>query len=399
MLTDRRYNLPALEWIQGIGRAGQPLPRRVLVAGCGSGAEAFGLRRRLPNAKIVAVDFSARSIAHARRLQRSVRSDRPVKFEVADLTKPGLAAQVGNDFELITCHGVLSYVPDPGRVLVNLTPCLQPGGALYLGVNGAGHPAVALREWLPQFGMEMDEMQDERRLRKLLAVWDALHEDAGVPLADSSEGYLAGDICGHHFNNWDLARWRGVVNAAGWEIVGTWLLPPTLRQTLKVKAHRPLFPDGVGELAAALDGARPASFHRMMLRRGVPGPAPWDVPAGRSAWDLRWSGLYTLRIQTGRAGAKAWAVLRSRTLDMELEWPLSLAQAGLARELARSGSAGAGWIGRWARSESARRTLALWAGFGIITLAQRQGEPLPLPTDTRGRKNRQPMSRSSPCRP
>jgi SAM-dependent methyltransferase len=66
-LIEGKGSLPALNWMQGIGRPGSLKPQRVLVAGCGTGVEAFRLRRELPNAEIVAVDFSPRSIAVARK--------------------------------------------------------------------------------------------------------------------------------------------------------------------------------------------------------------------------------------------------------------------------------------------------------------------------------------------
>ena len=113
-------SLPPLRWMQALGRPGQPRPERVLVAGCGTGAEAFVVRRQLPRAEIVAVDFSPRSIAVARRLQRSAKWPQPIDFQVADLTSPDLAAQTGGNFDLITCHGVLSYIPEPALGLQNL---------------------------------------------------------------------------------------------------------------------------------------------------------------------------------------------------------------------------------------------------------------------------------------
>ena len=122
-------SLPSLKWMQAIGRPGRAAPERVLVAGCGSGVEAFVMRRRLPRAEIVAVDFSPRSIAVARRLQRAAGSGRPIDFFVADLTNPDLARQTGGNFDLITCHGVLSYIPEPGRALSSFAACLRPDGA------------------------------------------------------------------------------------------------------------------------------------------------------------------------------------------------------------------------------------------------------------------------------
>ena len=172
-LIKKGGSLPSLKWMLGIGRPGQLMPARVLVAGCGTGVEAFIQRHRLPKAEIVAVDFSPRSIAVARKLQRTTGPGRPITFLAADLNDPDLAAQTGGNFDLITCHGVLSYIPNPGRALKNLTACLRPGGALYLGVNGGAHPATTLRPWLAGFGLAVDEMKDERRLRELLGLWDA----------------------------------------------------------------------------------------------------------------------------------------------------------------------------------------------------------------------------------
>ena len=47
-------------------------------------------RRRWPTAEIVAVDFSPRSIAVARKLQRTVVTGKPITFRVADLTDENL---------------------------------------------------------------------------------------------------------------------------------------------------------------------------------------------------------------------------------------------------------------------------------------------------------------------
>lgn len=355
-------SLPSLKWFQAIGLPGQAKPARVLVAGCGTGAEAFVLRRQLPRAEIVAVDFSPRSIAVARRLQKSAKLARPISFDVADLTDPGLAEKVGTDFDLITCHGVLSYIPDPGQALTSLAPCLRPHGALYLGVNGGSHPATRLRPWLDALGIDVDAMQDERRLRELLGVWDALYDDDLRGLAAMSSSYLASDVCGPHFNNWELARWRAEAARSGWEIAGTWLLPLAIRLTMDAARHRPLFPRGVGDLAGVLDQARPAGFHRILLRKAS---AIGDVP--------RWSGLYSARFRETAKASTVPVVLASAVFNLGQDWTLTRRQADALRELIATGTAPAGWSGRWGRSEAARRILWQWEAFGAMTRSNAGG--------------------------
>lgn len=371
--TDRRVvsgrfrHLPPLSWIQALGRPGALEPRRVLVAGCGTGAEAFELRRALPRAEIVAIDFSPRSIAIAERLQRSARLPRPIRFLVADLNDAKLARRIGGDFDVITCHGVLSYLTDPGRALRHLGACASPDAALYLGVNGAGHPGALLRRWLAKFGLDVKVMQDERRLRALLRVWDALQLESWPAFAGLPATYLAGDICGPHFNNWSLARWRNVAARGGWRIVSSLDVPQQLRRILPDQTYESLFPARTEELMAALDGAEPASFHRLLLRRNG-ADFSWDGTRAVLPSEWRWSGLYTVKMQPRRRGQPVWITLRSGPLNLKLEWPLSEQEAVAALALARAPVQAGRWPAGWPRTLAARRTLWLWAGFGVITV-------------------------------
>ena len=325
------------------------------------------MRRRLPQAEIVAVDFSTPSIALARRLQRVGKFGKPIDFSVADLTDPDLAAKTGGAFDLITCHGVLSYIPDPGRALQSFAACLRDGGALYLGVNGEAHPATRLRPWLVRFGLAVDELCEERRLRELLRLWDSLHDDGYTGLAGMPPSYLASDICGPHFNNWPLDRWRTEANRSGWEIASTAILPLALRLTMDGDALHPLFPAGVGELAGRMDLARPASFHQMLLRRAAPGSL--DIGQG-SGWEsrLRWTGFYNVRLTKAAAGDGKLAILSCATLHLRLACPLTALQAAALPALVEAGTAPAGWLRQWGRSEAARRILWLWAGLGVMAV-------------------------------
>ena len=352
-------SLPPLKWMQAIGRPGETAPKRVLVAGCGVGVEAFVLRALLPGAEIVAVDFSARSIAEARRLQKTGGKARAIRFLVADLTDPDLARKTGGDFDLITCHGVLSYIPDPARALENFASIIAPGGALYLGVNGEAHPSTRLRPWLASFGLNIAGLKEEGRLRKLLTLWDSLQDDEAGQLAAMSSSYLAGDVCGPHFNNWPLARWNAEAAGGGWEMAATWLLPMALSLAMEEENHRLLFPAGMAGLAERLDQARPAGFHRILLRRTT----EQGEASGRR---LRWTGLYSVRLKKGADNRTTTAVLSSATFDLRVEGQLKPAQAEALRTLVEAQVSSAEWMRRWGRSEAAGRILRLWAGLGAV---------------------------------
>lgn len=375
VLRGRYTHLPPLDWIQAIGRPGQPLPARALVAGCGTGAEAFELRRALPEAEIVAIDFSARSIAIARQLQRAAPPARPVRFAVADLTDANLPQLTGGGFDLISCHGVLSYIPEPQPALANLRAAARPGAVLYLGVNGEGHHALRLRQWLTRFGLPVDQLGDERRLRDLLRLWDGLRTGPAPKLADLPASYLAGDVCGHLFNNWGIRRWGEVARRAGWQLRTSWMQPALLRTTLPASTHRSLFPAEVTEVLARLDEASPGSFHRLLLQSGTDAEPAWDGSRSPSEVELRWSGLYSFQLQRARRNARPLAILRCPALNLRLEWPLNAAQADFVAQLAHTD---APWVrcpaACW-RTEAGRRLLWLWSGFGVIVARRAAAGP------------------------
>ena len=372
--------MPAGKWMQAVGRPGASDPQRVLVAGCGTGQEAFTLRREWPEAEIVAVDFSPRSIALARRLQRTGGAGRPVDFRVADLTAPDLAARTGGEFDLITCHGVLSYIPKPGSALRNLSTCVRQGGALYLGVNGEGHPATRLRPWLASFGLAVDDLRNEARLRVLLRLWDSLHDDDLGELATMSASYLSSDICGAHFNNWPLARWRAEAKRTGWEVASTGVLPLGLRLAMEGNNDLPLFPAGPGEIAERLDQARPAGFHRLLLRQTAEGAL--DLPTDPKDWTrLSWTGFYTARFSKPMRASGVKMALHCPTWQLRAEWTVSARQAEAIRAMIAEGTLLARSVKLLAQSATARRMLWLWLGLGAVAVKAEAG--LNVATDTR----------------
>lgn len=366
-LSRRLSLIPPLSWINGLGRPGRTLPRRVLVAGCGTGMEVFALRRQLPHADIVGVDFSPRSIALARRAAARARLARPARFVVGDLTADDLPGRVGTGFDFISCHGVLTYLLRPGRVLRRLRDCLAGDGVIYLGVNGGVHPSVRLRPWLAGLGFDASGLgARERPLRRLLHCWDRLQPGGATPLAGLIAGYLASDVCGVHFNNWALSQWRAEANRAGLEVVGSVQLPHTLRRLVGARPAAPVFDRTIGALAALLDRADPAGFHRLLLRPGRPGD--FDLTAGPgAASQVCWTGLYSLRPGRRDTAGRRIVALDSPAFRLALRWPLPERQARALHELARAGAAaGPSWRRNFGPGAAARGLLRLWQGLAIL---------------------------------
>jgi SAM-dependent methyltransferase len=370
-LAHHRSQVPPLSWINRLGRPGCPAPRRILVAGCGTGLEAFALARECPGAEITGVDFSPRAIAIARRAGARSRLAGRVRFVTGDLAGTDLRRRVGADFDCITCHGVLTYLPDPASVLRSLRGCLASAGVIYLGVNGGVHPSARLRPWLARLGFEATGLGGrERVLRRLLTCWDRLQPAAATPLAGQIAGYLASDVCGAHFNNWPLARWRAVAHRAGLEFAASVQLPHTLRRLVGAPGTGDLFDRNLGEMADLLDRADPASFHRLLLRPGR--QEDFDLAAGgTSAARVCWTGLFSLRLGRPDSAGQRTVALDAPIFRLALRWPVPERQAVALRDLARAGAGGPEWRRDFGSDAAARRRLRFWQGLAILAPGNR----------------------------
>lgn len=110
--------------------AGAPAAPRILIAGCGTGRHAAITAQLQPHGRILAVDLSRASLAHAMRRSRELGLAN-LRFAQADLLALGA---LGERFDLIECSGVLHHLRDPiagWRVLLSL---LEPGGFMKLGL-------------------------------------------------------------------------------------------------------------------------------------------------------------------------------------------------------------------------------------------------------------------------
>jgi ubiquinone/menaquinone biosynthesis C-methylase UbiE len=94
-----------------------PAPRRALDLGTGTGAAAFAVARRFPEADVVGVDLAEGMIGEARRMTPQDLADR-VRFETGDAS--ALDFEDGS-FDLVTLANMIPFFDELARVLA-------PGG-------------------------------------------------------------------------------------------------------------------------------------------------------------------------------------------------------------------------------------------------------------------------------
>jgi len=138
LFLERAPQLPAAEWILAeVPGVRPPLtlgnPPRMLVAGCGTGAETLALASEIAGVRVLAIDLSLASLAHARRKARELAIDN-VEFCQADILELG---GIRERFDIVYCSGVLHHLREPLAGLRVLARLARPGGLLKLGLYSA----------------------------------------------------------------------------------------------------------------------------------------------------------------------------------------------------------------------------------------------------------------------
>jgi len=124
--------------------------REILIAGCGTGEHPFGIARKSPEARILAIDLSRVSLAYARRKTRE-EGLRNIEYAQADILN---LSTIGRTFDRIEAVGVLHHLADPKagwRVLLGL---LAPNGIMRVGLysEAARRPIVEARAIVAERG-------------------------------------------------------------------------------------------------------------------------------------------------------------------------------------------------------------------------------------------------------
>jgi SAM-dependent methyltransferase len=109
----------------------QPVPRRALDLGTGTGAAVLAVARRFPEAEVVGIDLAASMIAAARRKAGPELADR-VRFEVGDAA--ALPFEDGA-FDLVTHANMIPFFDELARVVA-------PGGNVVFGFSGGSETPI-----------------------------------------------------------------------------------------------------------------------------------------------------------------------------------------------------------------------------------------------------------------
>lgn len=127
-------------------------PRRILIAGCGTGHQAIATARHLPSAQVLAIDLSLASLAYAKRksLELGVSN---IEYRHGDLLS---LHSLSERFEQIEASGVLHHLEDPVEGWRVLAELLAPGGRMRVGLYSerARRHVVRARELIAKEGFK-----------------------------------------------------------------------------------------------------------------------------------------------------------------------------------------------------------------------------------------------------
>jgi SAM-dependent methyltransferase len=124
--------------------------RTILIAGCGTGYEALNTAVHYPEARIWGVDLSVPSLAYGKQKADELGIGN-IEFLQADILD---IEELGQQFDLISCSGVLHHMEDPVEGWKKLLNCLKPDGLMKIALysEAARKSVVLCRNWIEEQG-------------------------------------------------------------------------------------------------------------------------------------------------------------------------------------------------------------------------------------------------------
>ena len=138
-------------------------PLEILVAGCGTGRHVIELAQTYHHARVLGVDLSLASLAHAKRMIPPPLAT-SIEFAQADIMAIGA---IGRSFDFINVGGVLHHLEDPLAGWRELLKLLRPNGLMQVGLYSelARADVVAARALIAERGYRAT-IEDIRRCRQ-----------------------------------------------------------------------------------------------------------------------------------------------------------------------------------------------------------------------------------------
>ena len=170
----------------------------ILIAGCGTGQQEIETAQRFPQARLLAVDLSLSSLAHAERHTLALGLER-IDYAQADILK---LASVGRSFDVIVTSGVLHHLAEPFAGWKVLLSLLRPGGVMAIGLYSElarGHVRAA-RSFIAERGYQPTAEAIRRCRQELMGfARTAPHHGSCGPRISSAPASAA--ICSSTFRN------------------------------------------------------------------------------------------------------------------------------------------------------------------------------------------------------
>jgi SAM-dependent methyltransferase len=265
---------------------GPDSPMNILEVGCGTGYTALMLAAGNPNAQVIGLDYNPAHIAEARSLaaEAGLKNARFIEADLAELSAADLRELP--EFDLVTVHGVWSWVGDPVRqgIVRLLRERLKAGGLVMMGYNalpGAagslGLAQVARRAILAAGGGEAGIAAAMKAVDRLVAV-----EPAHLPSSGWRRlltGEVKGARYGYLLHEFQTEFWRptfhsdvaAALGEARCEYVGSASIDENF-PTMSLNPKQQALWEEAGDVASrelVFDLCVPRAFRRDVFVRGL----------------------------------------------------------------------------------------------------------------------------------